>query len=80
MAEEEKLVPRHQDSNEWYNTLVLKADLADYGPVRGTMIIKSDRSYALEALRGFVTLEYGGYKPPPSQLRKFYNHSNGHKT
>jgi prolyl-tRNA synthetase len=36
----EQLVSRTQDFNEWYNTLVLKADLADYGPVRGTMIIK----------------------------------------
>ncbi|MDX1523358.1 MAG: proline--tRNA ligase, partial [Anaerolineae bacterium] len=40
MADEEKLIPRSQDFNEWYNTLVLKADLADYGPVRGTMIVK----------------------------------------
>ncbi len=29
-------------------------------------------SYAVDALRGFVTLEDGGYKPPPSQLRKSY--------
>jgi prolyl-tRNA synthetase len=36
----EKLIPRSEDFNEWYNTLVLKADLADYGPVRGTMIVK----------------------------------------
>ncbi len=36
----EKLTPRDQDYNEWYNTLVLRADLADYGPVRGTMIVK----------------------------------------
>ena len=36
----DKLVSRAEDYNEWYNTLVLKADLADYGPVRGTMIIK----------------------------------------
>lgn len=36
----EKLVSRAEDFNEWYNTLVLKADLADYGPVRGTMIVK----------------------------------------
>jgi prolyl-tRNA synthetase len=35
-----KLTPRDQDFNEWYNTLVLRADLADYGPVRGTMIVK----------------------------------------
>jgi prolyl-tRNA synthetase len=36
----EKLVARSVDFNEWYNTLVLAADLADYGPARGTMIVK----------------------------------------
>jgi len=36
----DKLVPRNEDFNEWYNTLVLAADLADYGPARGTMIVK----------------------------------------
>jgi len=36
----EKLVARSEDFNEWYNTLVLAADLADYGPARGTMIVK----------------------------------------
>jgi len=36
----DKLTPRKQDFNDWYNTLVLRADLADYGPVRGTMIVK----------------------------------------
>ncbi|MEZ4862657.1 MAG: proline--tRNA ligase [Caldilineaceae bacterium] len=35
-----KLVARSEDFNEWYNTLVLAADLADYGPARGTMIVK----------------------------------------
>jgi prolyl-tRNA synthetase len=34
------LTPRDVDFNDWYNTLVLKSDLADYGPVRGTMIVK----------------------------------------
>ncbi len=36
----DKLVSRSEDYNEWYNSLVLRADLADYGPVRGTMIVK----------------------------------------
>lgn len=36
----QKLVARSEDFNEWYNTLVLAADLADYGPARGTMIVK----------------------------------------
>lgn len=40
MAVKDKLTPRSEDFNEWYNSLVLKADMADYGPVRGTMIVK----------------------------------------
>jgi prolyl-tRNA synthetase len=34
------LISRSEDYNEWYNQVVLKADMADYGPVRGTMIVK----------------------------------------
>lgn len=37
---EKKLTPQSEDFNEWYNSVVQKADLADYGPVRGTMIVK----------------------------------------
>ncbi len=40
MADKDKLISRSEDYNEWYNSLVLKTDLADYGPVRGTMIVK----------------------------------------
>lgn len=40
MADKDKLVARSEDFNEWYNSVVLKADMADYGPVRGTMIVK----------------------------------------
>ena len=40
MANEFALVSQAEDFNEWYNTLVLRAGLADYGPVRGTMIVK----------------------------------------
>lgn len=40
MAKADKLVSRSEDFNEWYNTIVLRADMADYGPVRGTMIVK----------------------------------------
>ena len=40
METSQALPSREADFSEWYNSLVLKADLADYGPVRGTMIIK----------------------------------------
>jgi len=37
---EEKLTTREENFSEWYNQLVLKADLADYAPVRGCMVVK----------------------------------------
>ena len=37
---EEKLPTRSQDFSEWYNQLVLKAQLADYAPVRGCMVVR----------------------------------------
>jgi len=37
---EDKLPTRAQDFSEWYNQLVLKAQLADYAPVRGCMIVR----------------------------------------
>ena len=37
---EYKLPSRSEDFNEWYNQLVLRAELADYAPVRGCMIVR----------------------------------------
>jgi prolyl-tRNA synthetase len=37
---EEKLPSRDLDFAEWYNQLVLKAELADYAPVRGCMVVR----------------------------------------
>ena len=37
---DEKLPTRAQDFSEWYNQLVLKAQLADYAPVRGCMVVR----------------------------------------
>src|SRR6266853_4707476 len=34
------LTSRSEDFSKWYNDLVQRADLADYAPVRGCMIIK----------------------------------------
>ena len=34
------VTPQHEDFSAWYNELVLRAELADRGPVRGTMVIR----------------------------------------
>jgi len=35
-----KITPRSEDYARWYNEVVQRADLADYAPVRGCMVIK----------------------------------------
>lgn len=40
MMTEEKLPSRSENYSEWYNQLVLKAELADYAPVRGCMVVR----------------------------------------
>ena len=40
MADDKKLTSRSDNFSEWYNELVLRAELADYSPVRGSMVIR----------------------------------------
>src|SRR5438093_612195 len=40
MADEKKLTTRTEDFSGWYNEVVLRAELADYSPVRGCMVIR----------------------------------------
>jgi len=40
MAEEKALTTRAEDFSSWYNELVQRAELADYSPVRGSMVIR----------------------------------------
>jgi len=36
----EGITPKSQDYNKWYTDIITKAELADYGPVKGTMVIR----------------------------------------
>ena len=46
MADDKKLTTRSADFSAWYNEVVLKAELADYSPVRGCMVIRP-RGYGI---------------------------------
>lgn len=46
MAESKAITPRAQDFSAWYNDLIMKAELADYSPVRGCMVIRPN-GYAI---------------------------------
>ena len=39
-ADERGVTPQGEDFSAWYNELVIKAELVDRGPVRGTMVIR----------------------------------------
>ena len=40
MAKAKKITSREEDYSQWYIDIVMRADLADYAPVRGCMVIK----------------------------------------
>src|SRR6476659_3844527 len=46
MADDKKLTKRSEDFSAWYNETVLRAELADYSPVRGCMVIRP-RGYGI---------------------------------
>ncbi len=41
-----KITPRAQDFSAWYNDVIMRAELADYSPVRGCMVIRPN-GYAI---------------------------------
>jgi prolyl-tRNA synthetase len=40
MADEKKLTSQSEDFSAWYNEVVVRAELADYAPVRGCMVVR----------------------------------------
>ena len=40
MSNEKALTTQAEDFSAWYNEVVLRAELADYSPVRGCMVIR----------------------------------------
>jgi prolyl-tRNA synthetase len=46
MAETKALTTRGQDFSAWYNEVIMRAELADYSPVRGCMVIRPN-GYAI---------------------------------
>ncbi len=46
MAEDKALTTREQDFAAWYNEVIMRAQLADYSPVRGCMVIRPN-GYAI---------------------------------
>lgn len=88
--EEKKFVAELTDINEdlskWYTEVVQKADLADYGPVKGTMVIKPYAYAVWEKIQEYLNIEFkklgvqNAYFPmliPESFMKKEAKHVEG---
>jgi prolyl-tRNA synthetase len=49
--DEKKITPRGEDFAAWYNELIIRAELADYSPVRGCIVFRPDGFAIWENLR-----------------------------
>ena len=84
--DEKKVTPRSQDFAAWYNEIVLRAELADYSPVRGCIVFRPDGYAIWESLRDELdrrikkTGARNAYFPlfiPQSFLQKEASHVEG---
>ncbi len=86
MAYDKQLPKRSEDISGWYNTLMAQAELADYGPAKGTMILRP-YGYAIWELvqknldasfkAGGVENAYFPMFIPESLLQKETSHLDG---
>src|SRR5580658_8330079 len=83
---EKKVTPRSTDFAGWYNDVILRAELADYSPVRGSMVFRPDGFGIWELLRDELdrrikkTGARNAYFPlliPESFLKKEAKHVEG---
>ena len=81
-----EITPRSQDFSQWYLDVVLKAELADYGPVKGCMIVRPYGYAVWEAMQADMdrrikeTGHVNAYFPlfiPKSFLEKEKEHVEG---
>jgi len=79
-------VKKEKDFSEWYNQVVLKAELADYAPVRGFMVIRPNAYRLWENIQAFFNkaIEKNGVKNayfplliPESFFRSDAEHAEG---
>ena len=81
-----EITPRSEDYSQWYLDMVLKAELADYGPVKGCMVIRPYGYAAWELMQADMdrrikeTGHSNAYFPlfiPKSFLEKEQQHVEG---
>jgi len=79
-------VKKNDDFSEWYTQVVIKAELCDYAPVKGLIVLRPDGYSIWESIRSSLDEKFGklgirnGFLPiliPESLLGKEKEHFNG---
>ena len=82
----EKLTPMSEDFNEWYTDIIQQAQLADYSPVKGTMVIRPYGYSIWESVQSYLDKKFkktghqNAYFPlfiPNSFIQKEAEHVEG---
>ncbi|KAF2600838.1 hypothetical protein Bca4012_049197 [Brassica carinata] len=55
---DQAVTPRSQDFSAWYLDVIASAELADYGPVRGTMVIRPYGYAIWEAIQDYLNVKF----------------------
>lgn len=81
-----RITPRKEDYSQWYLDVIAAADLAEYGPTKGTMILKPSGYVLWENIQAFLNKKFKDlavqnvYFPmliPERLLKKEENHIEG---
>ena len=82
----EKITPMSKDFNEWYTDIIQQAQLADYSPVKGTMVIRPYGYSLWEGVQAYLDKKFketgheNAYFPlfiPNSFIKKEAEHVEG---
>ena len=82
----EKITPMSEDFNEWYTDVIQQAQLADYSPVKGTMVIRPYGYSLWEGVQAYLDKKFketgheNAYFPlfiPNSFIKKEAEHVEG---
>jgi prolyl-tRNA synthetase len=82
----EKITPMSEDFNQWYTDIIQQAQLADYSPVKGTMVIRPYGYSLWEGVQGYLDKKFketgheNAYFPlfiPNSFIQKEAEHVEG---
>ncbi|CAM8909017.1 unnamed protein product [Rhodiola kirilowii] len=57
-GQERVITPLSEDFNAWYLDVIANAELADYGPVRGTMVIRPYGYAIWEAIQDYLNVKF----------------------